>query len=171
MTADHNDHKPAPRDPGLSLVEVVVAIALLATVGLGMLGALRSTVIGTRTERDHAKAYQWLQSADGVLQAAPRVSCTYSAATDVGYTSGEEKVRRQYEQLIRDRVVNPDGWQDFQIKVLYPVRIWDGTNYWEPAVAPKPCFDSDGYLLQLIELQVSSPDGRIIESTQVVKRD
>jgi len=168
VTAGHDDH--IPRDRGLSLIEIMVAIVLLATVGVGVMGALRSTVIGTRLERDHAKAYQWLQSADGVLQAAERVGCDYDPLVDVGYASGEEKVRLQYQQLIRDQVVNPDGWGDWQITVLYPVKIWDGTNYWEPVASPNgPCFEDR--LLQLIELQVSSPAGDIIETIQVVKRD
>ena len=155
----------------MSLIEIMVAIVLLATVGVGVLAAVRSTVIGTRLERDHAKAYQWLQSADGVLQAANRVGCDYDPLVDVGYATGEEKVRLKYQDLIRDGVANPPGWADLQITVRYPVKIWDGSNYWEPAVAPKPCFDTDGYLLQLVELQVASPDGDIIETIQVVKRD
>jgi prepilin-type N-terminal cleavage/methylation domain-containing protein len=170
VTAGEHDH--ISRDRGLSLIEILVAIVLLATVGVGVMGALRSTIIGSRLERDHAKAYQWLQSADGVLQAAERVGCEHELPADSAYADGEEKVRLQYQQLIRDQVVNPDGWGDWQITVLYPVKVWDGTNYWEPAaLAPPdgPCPPET--LLQLVELQVSSPTGDIIETIQVVKRD
>lgn len=167
------------RDSGLSFVEVLVTIVLLGTVGVAALAALRMTVIGTRTERDHSRAYQWLQSADGVLQEAERVSCAFDPAADAPYTSGEEKVRLEYEDLIRTKVANPPGWNDHQITVLRPVKTWDGSRYWDPydpaapdtsAVDPAACFDSAGRLLQLVTLQVTSPDGEIIETMQVVKR-
>jgi hypothetical protein len=129
------------------------------------------SVIGTRVERDHAKAYQWLQSANGVLQAAPRVGCDFDAAVDAPYSSGEEKMRLRYQDIVRGQVVNPPGWEDRQLEVLYPVKVWDGNRYWEPAVAPRPCYDPDGFLLQLITMQVTNPAGDIIETIQVVKRD
>jgi prepilin-type N-terminal cleavage/methylation domain-containing protein len=156
-------------DRGATLIEVLVAIVLLGTAAVAVVGALHVSVIGSRLERDHAKAYQWLQSADGVLQGAARVTCNLEAGDP--YPTGEEKVRNEYQQLIRADVANPDGWQDHQLTVLEPVKIWDGSRYWDPAVAPKPCFDDDGFLLQLVELQVASPDGDIIETIQVVKRD
>lgn len=173
-TAIGDPGHPEPRsrrDRGVTFIEVLVAVVLLGTVGVGVLAALRVSVDATRLERDHARAYQWLQSANGVLQASPRVSCGYTLPDDALYASGEEKVRLQYEDAIRSSVVNPPGWGDSQITVLAPVKVWDGSRYWDPAAAPKPCYDSDGYLLQLITLQVTSPDGDIIESIEVVKRD
>jgi type II secretory pathway pseudopilin PulG len=153
----------------MSLVEVLVAIVLLGTVVIATVTAVRSTVLATRTERDHAKAYQWLQSAVGVLQAADRTGCDLSPA-DLNPT-GEDKVRTTYQDAIRDGVINPVGWKDLQLTVLQPVEVWDGTQYWDPysSLAPKPCYDSDGFKLQLITIQVTSPDGRILEKLQVVK--
>lgn len=162
------------RDSGATLVEVVIAVVLVGVLLTVVLGAARVSIIGTRLERDHAKSYQWLQSANGVLQAADRVSCDHDPVNvpeDAAFGSGEEKVRLTYEQTIRDGVVNPPEWADYQLSVLYPVMVWDGAQYWEPAAAPKPCYDADGYLLQLVTLQVTSPDGEIIETIQVVKRD
>lgn len=161
-------------DRGSSLIEILISVVLLGTVVVATLGATTSSVMGTRVARDHAKSYQWLQSAGGVLQASERVGCDYDPVnepTDSAFSDGEEKVRLRYQELIRTGVVNPPEWDDRQISVLYPVKIWDGSKYWEPAAAPQPCYDADGYLLQLITLQVSSPDGRIIETIQVVKRD
>lgn len=167
------------RDTGLSFVEILVTIVLLGIVGVAALAALRMTVIGTRIERDHSRAYQWLQSADGVLQEADRVGCGFNPVADAPYTSGEEKVRLEYEELIRSKVANPPGWADHQITVVRPVKTWDGSRYWDPydpaapdtnPVDPAACFDGAGRLLQLVTLQVISPDGEIIETMQVVKR-
>lgn len=161
-------------DRGATLLEILVSVVILGTAVVAVLGALQSSVIGTRVERDHAKAYQWLQSANGVLQATERVGCDHNPVDepdDAAFTDGEEKMRLTYQTRIRTGVVNPPEWDDRQIEVLYPVKIWDGTKYWEPSTAPKPCFDVDGYQLQLVTLQVSSPDGEIIETIQVVKRD
>lgn len=162
------------RDLGASLIEILIATVLLGSGVVATLGALQASVVGTRTERDHAKAYQWLQSANGVLQAVDRVTCDHSPATvpeDAAYADGEEKVRLSYQALLRSGVVNPPDWDDRQLEVLYPVKVWDGTRYWDPASAPKECYDMDGYYLQLITLQVTSPGGDIIETIQVVKGD
>lgn len=173
-TSNRDRRSPAEqsrRDRGVTFIEILVAVVLLGTVGVGVLTALRVSVDATRLERDHSRAYQWLQSANGVLQAAPRVSCGYTLPDDAAFASGEEKVRLQYQTLIRNTVVNPPGWGDLQLTVVEPVKVWDGSRYWDPSIAPKPCYDSDGFLLQLVTLQVVSPDGDIIESIEVVKRD
>jgi Tfp pilus assembly protein PilV len=171
---DHSIESRSEPDRGSSLIEILISVVLLGTVVVATLGATTSSVIGTRVARDHAKAYQWLQSAGGVLQASERAGCDYDPVNepaDAAFADGEEKVRLTYQNRIRTGVVNPPEWEDRQITVLYPVKIWDGNNYWEPATAPQPCYDADGYLLQLVTLQVTSPDGRIIETIQVVKRD
>lgn len=149
------------RDSGLSLVEIIIAVVLLGSVVVATVQALGVTVEGTRLSRDRAKAHQWLQSATGVLRAVPRVGCDL----------GEEYVRLQYQDAVRAEVVNPPAWEDSQLTILPPVKVWDGSQYWDPAVAPKPCYDSDGFRLQLITMQVTSPDGDIIETLQVVKDD
>jgi len=155
------------RDAGMTLVEVLVAIVLLGGAVAATLNTLAATVIGTRSERDHSRAFQWLQSATGVLQAAPRVGCELVAGDS--YASGEQKVRLVYQDVIRNGVINPPDWQDYQLTIVEPVQTWDGTRYWKPNEAPKPCYDGSGFKLQLITIQVTSPDGKIIETVQVVK--
>jgi Tfp pilus assembly protein PilV len=172
--AGHSAESRSEPDRGSSLIEILISVVLLGTVVLATLGATFSSVVGTRVARDHAKAYQWLQSAGGVLQASERAGCDYDPVnepSDAAFANGEEKVRLTYQDRIRTGVVNPPAWEDRQITVLYPVKIWDGNRYWEPATAPQSCYDADGYLLQLVTLQVTSPDGRILETIQVVKRD
>jgi hypothetical protein len=156
------------RDCGATLVEILVSIVLLGTVVIGTLAALRVSVIGTRLERDHAKAFQWLQSANGLLQAAPPVGCA----------GGEEALRLALTTEIRN-AATPIGWDTENLDILEPVKVWDGTRYWSPeewqtanpADPADPCFDETGYYLRLVTMQVTGPDGDIIETLQVVKRD
>ena len=171
--ARHNgEHLPdadrSCHDAGLSFIEVLVAIVLLGMAVIGILTAVRATVIGSRVERDHARAQSWLQSAIGVLQEIDRLDCDVVLP---GYSTGEQTVRGEYQRQVRLLVTSPPGWAGSQLAIVAPVKVWDGTKYWDPndPSAPATCFDNDGFKLQLITMQVSSPDGKIIESVQVVK--
>lgn len=155
-------------DRGASLVEILVSIVLIGTVMISVLGALQISIIGSRVERDHARAHQWLQSAIGVLQAAPRVSCDELGT----YSTGEQNVRAEYQSVIRsDAVLIPPGWADKQLDIVPSVKVWNGDKYLDPYTAPQPCYDVDGFYLQLITIRVESPDGDIIETVEVVKND
>lgn len=151
------------RDSGTSFIELLVAIVLLGTVIIGVLTAVRTTVIGTRLERDHAKAQQWLQSASENVRGTVRWGCdTYT----------EAEIRLHYQtDVIRLPANNPTGWPDNQIQVVRPVKVWNGEQYLDPYTAPQPCYDNEGKFLQLVTIQVLSPDGDILESVEVVKRD
>jgi len=166
-TSGADEGRPSD-DSGSSLVEILIAIILLSTAVLATLMALRTTLTGSAIERDHAKAYQWLQSAVGVLKGTERVGCDLGPG-DTAFATGEEKVRLTYQQIIRDSVMNPAGWADYQLRLVGPVEVWDGTKYWDPAAAPQPCYDSAGFKLQLVQIEVISPSGKIIEDLQIVK--
>jgi hypothetical protein len=139
----------------------LVSVVLLGLGGASTLNALGSSVLSSRLERDHSRAQVWLQSAIEVLQAKEREGCD----------QGEAVVRANYQQWIRDNVTNPPGWSDSQLTIRTPIRVWDGTTYWDPydPEAPKPCFDNDGFELQLITIVVTSPEGDIIEDVTIVK--
>ncbi len=62
-------HSAVADDRGVSLVEILVGITLMATVVVAVLSSLFVTVKATAYERDHAKAQQWLQAAIGVIEA------------------------------------------------------------------------------------------------------
>jgi hypothetical protein len=166
-TAVDLPHRDRPRrDPGISFIEVLVAIVLLGTVIVGVLAAVRTTIIGSTTERDHAKAHQWLQSAIGVIESYDFADC--NLLVDV---TGES-VRAVYQAAIEHPVTGakqPEGFAGAVIAVGVP-RVWDGMRFVD-FESQTVCYDQ--YLLrqQLVELTVTGPDGRIIESVEVVKRD
>jgi hypothetical protein len=158
--AEHlSDAESRRRDAGVSFIEVLVAIVLLGTAMIGTLAAVRASIIGSRVERDHAMAHQWLQSASEVVRDTPRLGC--DAMT-------EPAIRSSYQTTIRAEAPAPAGWNDATlIEIIPPIRFWDGEQY----LAPPACYETQERYLQLIKLKVSSPAGEIIETVEVVKHD
>jgi hypothetical protein len=142
---------------------------LLGTAGIATLTALRATVIGTRIERDHSKAQQWLQSAAGIIEDVDFGDC---ASVSV---SGDA-IRDAYQAAIDyDAVTNPAGaktpygFDDGQVIVSVP-EVWDG-NAWVPFASQSQCLDDKLLRQQRVTIKVISPDGTITETVEVVKRD
>jgi hypothetical protein len=161
--ADDPVMKPRPcaeteRDVGTSLVEIVVSIALIGITVTAMLITMATAVNSSSLDRDHINAHAWLQSAADVLYGFERLDCGTETASEA------ESIRLQYQNFIRDNSTNPEAWPNANLDVLSPVLFWDGTNSYQST-----CFDDSGINLQLIRLQVTAPDGRIIETVEVVK--
>ena len=136
----------------MTLIEVLISIVLL---GLGismMLTLLSVTIAASATERDHANAHAWLQTASDVLYGAPRADCT----------TGEQSVFDQYEPIVKS-ADNPEGWDSSNIDIVRPILFWDGDIY------QSTCYDDENINLQLVTIQVTNPAGEIVESVQVVK--
>ncbi len=148
---------PAARDEGMSLVEVMVAIVLTGTLAVTGMVCLRASIVASATDRDHANAHAWLQTASDVIYGAERVDCGTPLSTDA------EAVAVAYEVIARG-TSNPQGWPAGKISVVRPVKFWDGTSTYQST-----CYDDSGINLQLIQLQVRAPDGRIVESVEIVK--
>ena len=169
--AEGDSVDPARRDGGMSFIELLVAIVLLGTVGVAVLTTFRVTIEGTRVERDHARALQWLESAASVVQGTNRESCILDPVDDAAYSTGEEKVRTEYEYAVRLQVENPPGWEADQLRIVPPVKVWDGNEFLDPASAPQPCYDNENKRLQLITIEVSDTAGQIVETMDIVKSE
>lgn len=160
VVADDGDERVQGRtlrDRGQSFVELLVAIVLLGTAVIAVLAGVRATIIGSTTEHDHSRAQVWLQSAMETLDRTPRVGCDPidGVPTDPKGT---------YQAAIRAAATPVEGWTpNPQLSVL-SVTYWDGTTYVSDA-----CSDDAGFLLQLVKIQVTSPDGDIVEDVEVVK--
>lgn len=153
------------RDVGVSLIEVLLAVVLMGTVVTGTLTALRSAVSASSVQRDHATAHAWLQSAADALYATDKVSCDPLAPDH-----GASNTSAAYEALVRS-VTNPERWEATQIRVA-DVAFWNAipigngrTAYTFGAL----CHETLGLGLQLVEIEVRSPSGRILEQVQIVK--
>lgn len=153
----------------MSFIEVLVSIVLLGTAVVATLTAVRATIIGTRLEQDHSKAQQWLQSAVGVIERENFADCN-SVAFD-GPT-----IRTTYQDAIDyDATTNPDGakppfgFDGGSIQVSEPL-VWDGVGF-VPFGTQTQCYDDVLLRQQLITVTVRGPEGDIIESVDLVKRD
>ena len=145
------------RDAGQSLVEVLVAIMLTGTLAVAGMVTLRASITGSTLGSDHANAHAWLQTASDVLYGAPREDCGTEAATDAA------GVANAYDVVIQG-TPNPRGWNRSLISVVRPVQFWDGKSSYQGT-----CYDDSGVNLQLVTIEVRAPDGRIVESVQIVK--
>lgn len=151
-------------DRGVSFIEILVTIVLLGTTAIATLAAVRATVISTTVERDHSKAQQWLQSATGVI-----IDYDFLLPDCVNPTLDGPAVQAAYQTEIDNETTQPYGFAGGTIDVLIP-EVWDGTSY-VPFASQTLCYDDDLLRQQLVTIEVTSPNGRILESVEVVKRD
>lgn len=141
----------------MTLVEVMVAIVLTGTLAVTGIVCLRASIVASAIDRDHANAHAWLQTASDVLYGAALVDCGTQTSSNAA------AVASAYEAIAQG-TSNPQGWPASQITVVRPVKFWDGTSTYQGT-----CYDDAGINLQLIQLQVRGPDGRIVESVEIVK--
>jgi prepilin-type N-terminal cleavage/methylation domain-containing protein len=145
----------ARRDEGLSLVEVLMAVVLFGLAVAAVLPALLGSVRGSGLQDRFAGARRWVVSAADytVSSGLPRVAC----ATPSSYQSSV----RTNAQTHR-----PDGWANSQLTITQVV-YWNGTAF------TSTCSESASLSLKLqqITLQVVDPEGRIVETLDVVKSD
>lgn len=152
-------------DSGTSVIEILIAVVLIGTVVVGTMATLRATVISGTIHRDHSNAHAWLQSSSDVLYAAEKTTCD-SAAAD----NGASVVLAEYDKIV-DAVPNPQGWEDWQIRIVPPVKFWNSQDLDSDSIK-EYVFGSEcdpSLTLQLVTLEVRSTDGRIIESVEIVK--
>ncbi len=145
------------------MVEILVAIVLLGVVAVATLVTLTTSTKGSAVARDHANAHAWLQTATDVLYGKELQDCGTLADSPAVASAKAEEVAAAYEAIVR-LTSNPEDWAPSQISVVRPVLFWDGVDEYQST-----CYDDGGITLQLITLQVRRPDGRIVESVQVVK--
>lgn len=141
--------RPVRDEAGTTLVEVLMATAILGIGVVAIVAAMGTSIIGTDHHRKQAQAHTVLLSAADVVKsqsANPYQSC----ATSGSYAPGAG-------------VTLPSGWTPAAISVQ-SVRYWDGSAF--AAACPSP-----DRKLQLVEVQVATPDGRATESLTLVKRN
>jgi prepilin-type N-terminal cleavage/methylation domain-containing protein len=156
--------EPPRRDRGMSFIELLVAIVLLGTVVVGVLTAVRTTIIGTRVERDHSKAQQWLQSAIGVIEAKDFASC------DPAVINGAS-VEAAYQSAVDDPLYGakrPYGFATATLDVKVP-DVWNGVKF-VAFNTQSVCYDQSRLRQQRVTIEVTQPNGAR-ESVEMIKVD
>jgi type II secretory pathway pseudopilin PulG len=87
-------------DRGVGLVEILVAVVLMATVVVSVLVALQVTTKASAVDRDQANLVTWLQAASDEIYNGNRVPCT----------SGQAAVTSAYDALVK-QAARPAGWE------------------------------------------------------------
>jgi hypothetical protein len=151
-------------DKGVSLVEVLVSIVLLGTAVVAMLAAVRVSVVGSRVERDHSKAHQWLQSSVGIIKDVNFEECFDPTPVN------KALIMSTYQASIDSFAGKPDGF-DGSINIT-DLDVWDGSNsQWIDFTAQSVCLDDRLLRQQRVRVEARTSRGDIIEVLEVVKRD
>lgn len=145
---------PSSRDRGETLIEVVLAIAILGITIVAIMGGMVTTVLGSDIHRKQSVATTVLTGSAEVLKMPATTFEPCANETSAGYLAAVNAVNR------------PAGW---------PAPVITALSYWDGTAFQSTCYDKAAFgrllRLQQITLTVSSPDGRSVETLAVVKRD
>jgi prepilin-type N-terminal cleavage/methylation domain-containing protein len=151
MTSTSAAEERLTGDAGFSLIEVLMAVILVGTAFVAILGGLRMLLLGSSINRQHAQAEAIAVSAAEELKAVDHAAC--AGATDAGYLAAVRS----------PNIVIPDGWDAQSAIRITQVQYWDGSGW------GSTCYDANGLHLQRVTVEVESPDGRATENIEVLK--
>jgi type II secretory pathway pseudopilin PulG len=151
-TMTHRKSQQRSSDGGYSLVEVIVSIALISTVGLALLAAANSAVTLSSSVDNLAKAETILSNA------ADRVN---RAGRQCGY------------EIYAELAAVTEGWQASQVKVVEkhydPSSATSTPGVWADDACPGSIVTPD--LVQLVTVTVTLPNSSTQRTIQVVKSE
>lgn len=138
------------RDGGFSFVEIVVAIVLMGVVIVPILVAVRVSIQASSTSEVAAEVETVLVNAvDRVTRAErPAFAC------DPDFTRPAQAAAETH------------GWDGGTVTARH--RHWTGTE-WSAWGEPCPASGFEPNLVQLIEITVTDPEGRVTRTLEVVK--
>ncbi len=158
------------RDAGYSLTEVLVAISLMGTIVIALLGGIRTVVTATRVDRDHAQSFEWLQAASDSVFLAPRVPCTSDG-------TGRLAAIAAYDAAAKSATVPPvwDGTsasiEVTDVEYLGRVGVDDDFEWGETF-----CFEGTGFVdsplyTQRVTIEVTAPGSTTSQRLEMVKSE
>jgi len=143
-------------DRGTTLVEILIALAVLGIVFITVLGGMGVTTIASDVHRKQANAHAILLSAVERLKSSTEVAYDFDCNADFSnYLAEIRKVPRPAPAIT---------WPASTITIP-SVQFWNGTTF------DATCHDVMPILrLQLITVAVTSADGKVTEKLDVIKR-
>jgi prepilin-type N-terminal cleavage/methylation domain-containing protein len=162
---------------GFSLIEVLIAVAIMGIAVVAVLGAIGTQIKGVAVHRSQSNAAAVLGSAVELLKGnVAYKDCAAVSPPNAGYSA--------YLNAAQTAVVPADwasqGWTAAKAVTITAISYWNGTSFPDPAsagyAASNTCHDSDstdtyGVLrMQSIRVVVTDPRGDDVETIDVVKR-
>ena len=145
---------PRPPDRGYTIVEIVVTVAIMAIIMVPTLTAVIATISAGTLNGNLSGVETVLQNAADRVNRAPK-SCDYT----------------QYAQA----AAQTNGWSASTTAVVqqhYVPGVNSTTNgSWADLACAAPATSPTELAVQLVTITVTSPDGKIHKSLQVVKSD
>jgi type II secretory pathway pseudopilin PulG len=153
---DPDAWRPSIRDAGYSLIEVVIAIMLMGTITIASLQAVTTSIKTSSVSRSAAQVETAIVNASDRVNRAKK-SCDYTiyaqaAVLTEGWPATSAAVTQQYYV--------PSGGPTVAGQWL------DG-----PPSAPACPGAKTDLLVQRVTIKITSPDGKVRRSIQVVKSD
>lgn len=149
-------------DGGFSLVEILIAIAIMGIAMVAVLGALATQMRGADQHRDESDAGAVLASAAEKVQAATYTPCTASTTPLAGYTTAARNAT-----LPSDWVA--EGFSPSSAISITAVKYWNGSSFVDACVIDA-ADTADLLQLQLVSLKVMGPLTVTAETIDVVKQ-
>jgi hypothetical protein len=181
----HEDRVVA-RDRGVTFVELLVAIVLLGTAVVGILAAVRATVLASHADGERAKGASLLQAASDAVHGEPRVSCAVpdgvpvdAADSPSDWIDNKAAVRAAYEAALA--TVATGDWPGATLSITSIEYLgaaggsafeWSDSHCYEGVQqigAAVEDFRLSPLPSQKVTIEVTAPDGAVVESIQLVK--
>ena len=150
------DQRARSFDRGFSVVEILVSVVLMGTVIAALMTAVSIGVRASSTSRSAARVETAVVNAADRINRAPK-KCDYT--------------------IYAQAAVQTEGWPPESVTLVqeYYVPGADSTTAgtWAAGASIAPaCLDvASDLLLQRVTITISSPDGRVSRTIQVVKSD
>jgi len=149
--------RTSAHDRGFTLIEIIITITLTAVVVVAILNAVSSTVSASATSRSAAQVETALVNAADRVNRAPK-RCDYT--------------------MFVEAAVKIEGWPASSASVTHQYYIpgldAKSTGSWAvgpPATSGCPGPAPADLLVQRVTISLTSPDGKVRRSIQVVKSD
>lgn len=143
-------------DAGVSLIEVLIAVAIMGIAMVAIVAALGTQIAGTRVHRDQSNAAVVLAAAAESVKAAAYTPC----ATATTYASAAQSVTVPSDWIEK-------SWPAASAVTL-TVAHWGGSSFGATCRDNEPADTAGLFRLQQIQVTARGPDGDQ-ESVTIVK--
>jgi type II secretory pathway pseudopilin PulG len=153
------------RDAGESLIELLIALAILGVVFVSFLVAMATAASTSDEHRKQATSNTILRSMAEYLQdSRPTGTAPYVATCSASYSTPLANFRSGYQ--LADGSFPLAGASPPYVATIQAIAYWNGDS--TPATFSPSCTTDSG--LQRLTLQVRSSDNRAVETLQIAKR-